>query len=71
MVDDVRAYRAYLVRLWEARSGGQVVWRASAEDAHTGERRAFAELAELLSFLKEATGQRVDVGQSELDQARD
>jgi hypothetical protein len=71
VVDDVRAYRAYLVRLWEARSGGQVVWRASAEDAHTGERRAFAELAELLSFLKEATGQRVDVEQSELDQARD
>jgi hypothetical protein len=71
MPEEPRGYRAYLVRLWEARSGGRVVWRASAEDAHSGERRAFAELAELLSFLEEATGHRVDIGQSELNQAED
>ena len=47
-------YRAYLVRLWPVRSGGRTVWRASAEDAHSGERRAFADLAHLFAFLQEA-----------------
>ncbi len=56
MSEETRGYRAYLVRLWRARSGGQVVWRASVEDAHTGERRAFADLAALYAFLKEETG---------------
>lgn len=49
------SYRAYLVRLWPACSGGQTVWRASAEDAHSGERRAFPDLAHLFAFLQEAT----------------
>lgn len=47
-------YRAYLVRLWPACCGGQTVWRASTEDAHSGERRAFADLAHLFIFLQEA-----------------
>lgn len=50
-----RGYRAYLVRLWPVHSGGQTVWRASAEDAHSGERHAFADLAHLFAFLQEAT----------------
>ena len=29
---------------------GYPVWRASVENAHTGERRAFANLAELFEF---------------------
>jgi hypothetical protein len=49
-----KEYRAYLVRLWPVRSGGQRVWRASVEDAHSGERRAFADLAHLFAFLQEA-----------------
>ncbi len=49
-----RGYRAYLVRLWPVHSGGQMVWRASAEDAHSGERHAFADLAHLFAFLEEA-----------------
>ena len=47
-------YRAYLVRLWQVCQGGQTVWRASVEDAHTGERRAFADLTHLFAFLEEA-----------------
>lgn len=47
-------YQAYLVRLWPACYGAQTVWRASAKDAHTGERRAFADLAHLFAFLQEA-----------------
>ncbi len=49
-----KEYRAYLIRLWPVHSGGQTVWRASAEDAHSGERRAFADLAHLFAFLQEA-----------------
>ena len=51
--DNNRGYRAYLVRLWPARSGGQIVCRASVEDVHSGERRAFANLTHLFAFLHE------------------
>jgi hypothetical protein len=50
-----RGYRAYLVRLWRARRGERVVWRASVEDAHTHERWAFADLAALCAFLRAET----------------
>jgi hypothetical protein len=52
-----RGYLAYLVRLWAVHDDGELVWRASAEDAHTGERRAFADLAGLCAFLQESAGQ--------------
>jgi hypothetical protein len=48
-------YVSYLLRLWQAEQGGALVWRASLEDAHTGERRGFATLAELYAFLEQAT----------------
>jgi hypothetical protein len=31
-----------------------MIWRASVEDAHSGERRAFADLAALFAFLQAA-----------------
>ena len=51
MADEQR-YLAYLVRLWTVHDNGDVVWRASVEDAHTGERRAFSGLAGLFEFLQ-------------------
>ena len=47
------SYRAFLLRLWQTPEtpGG---WRASLEDPHTGERRAFGSLAELTAFLAQA-----------------
>lgn len=48
-----QAYRAWLVRMWPVCRDGQTIWRASAEDAHTGERRAFADLPQLFAFLEE------------------
>jgi hypothetical protein len=39
---DERRYLAYMVRLWSVHHNGDLVWRASAENAHTGERHAFA-----------------------------
>jgi hypothetical protein len=53
MSEKPRRYLSYLLRLWQASSGGELVWRASLEDPHSGERRGFASLAELVAFLEE------------------
>jgi hypothetical protein len=55
MTTQPRRYMAYLVRLWQVTSAGRLVWRASLEDPHTGERRGFADLETLFDFLKERT----------------
>jgi len=44
-------YYSYLLRLW--RENEAAPWRASLEDAHTGERRSFSDAAKLLVFLRE------------------
>jgi hypothetical protein len=49
-------YVAYMLRLWRASDDEQVVWRASLEHPHTGERSAFASLEALFAFLQTATG---------------
>ena len=43
---------AYLLRLWPATSAGTRVWRASVVTVQTGERRGFADLASLFTFLE-------------------
>ena len=53
MAGDQR-YLAFMVRLWTVHHDGELLWRASVEDAHSGERRAFADLAELVYFLQVA-----------------
>ncbi len=53
MSEKPRRYLSYLLRLWQASSGGELVWRASLENPHTGERRGFACLAELVACLEE------------------
>jgi len=57
-------YLAYLLRLWQVREMGQIGWRASLENAHTGELRGFAGLAELFTFLENESGHVVQ-GQHE------
>jgi hypothetical protein len=52
-----RPYLAYLLRLWQIQDKGKMGWRASLENAHTGERRGFAGLAELFAFLEGESGQ--------------
>jgi|RhiMetdeSRZDD1v2_1073273.scaffolds.fasta_scaffold533859_4 hypothetical protein len=51
---------SYLVRLWATGAGHQQVWRASLEDAQSGERRGFANLEQLFVFLMEQTEQSGD-----------
>jgi hypothetical protein len=51
-----RPYLAYLLRLWQTQDKGEIGWRASLENAHTGEKLAFAHLDELVAFLRERIG---------------
>jgi hypothetical protein len=56
---DKRQYRVFLLRLWQADGDdGTQIWRATLEDARTGERRGFADLARLFAFLEEQVGHR-------------
>jgi hypothetical protein len=55
MSDEPHDYYSFLLRLWQIRSGGKVVWRASLESAQTGERCGFADLASLFAFLEQQT----------------
>ncbi len=48
-------YFAYLLRLWQVAANSEVVWRASIEDPHTGERRGFSNLDRLFEFLRQRT----------------
>jgi hypothetical protein len=49
-------YMAYMLRLWQAGSrNGKLVWRASLENPHTGERQAFGDVEALVAFLTEKT----------------
>jgi hypothetical protein len=55
MADTEHRYKAFLVRLWQERSGGEWVWRASLEDAHSHVRKGFADLERLSAYLRELT----------------
>ena len=50
-----RGYVAYLLRLWQVSSEGETVWRASLENARTGQRRGFTDLDDLCRFLRQQT----------------
>ena len=43
------SYRAYLVRMWQEHP--QASWRASVQNAQTGELRIFPDLEQLVAFL--------------------
>ncbi len=51
-----RRYISYLLRLWQTGNNRECAWRTSLESAHTGERRGFANLAELFAFLEKEVG---------------
>lgn len=70
MVEE-QGYLAFMVRLWTVNDNGEYRWRASVEDAHTGERHAFADVADLFCFLRIAIDRpiagHVRVGRGQLD----
>jgi len=51
-----RRYISYLLRLWQVRTGSELVWRASLESPQTGERTGFASLKDLFAFLQQQMG---------------
>ena len=56
-------YHTFLLTLWEERNedpNSPAVWRFRLEDPRTGQRRGFASLAELISFLQAQLVDRVD-----------
>ncbi len=55
MSEEQRRYISYLLRLWQVQSQEGLVWRASLEQASTGERQGFACLADLCAFLEQVT----------------
>jgi hypothetical protein len=59
-------YQAYLLRLWQVRVAGTLVWRASLEDAQTSSRLGFDSVDALCCYLQRhcdapsASGARVE-----------
>ena len=51
-------YLAYMLRLIPIQRDGAWTWRASLENAHTGERLGFASLEMLVAFLQERIGEK-------------
>jgi hypothetical protein len=51
-MDQQRRYLSYLLRLWRESGGNPPLCRASLESPQTGERRGFASLADLFTFLE-------------------
>jgi len=59
---------SYLLHLWQVERNGEPVWWASLENPRTGERQAFADLAELFAFLDEKTANWLQpAGENNLD----
>jgi hypothetical protein len=48
-------YLSFLLRLWQDKSEGKLIWRASLESPHDGERRGFSDIPALLAFLENMT----------------
>jgi len=53
-------YHAGLLRLWREGAGG--AWRASLQDAESGQRLGFADLERLFAYLRRLTGDTLDEG---------
>ena len=52
MSNEPRRYISYLLRLWQTENEEGLVWRASLESPHSGERSGFTSLASLLAYLE-------------------
>ena len=54
-------YHAGLLRLWREGRGG--AWRASLQDAESGERIGFADLERLFAYLRQLISEAPDAGE--------
>ena len=53
MLRDQDRYVSYLLRLWQAEEGDQVVWRASLVNTIDNQRRNFSSVEALIKFLED------------------
>lgn len=51
MLQRKSGYQSFLMRLWQERVAGRLVWRASLHSTATGETQVFTSLESLLLFL--------------------
>lgn len=56
MQGEQRRYISYLLRLWQIKSEGELVWRMSLENPLTHKRQGFGSLEELCDFLEREIG---------------
>ena len=50
-----RQYRSFLLRLWEAKVNGRIVWRCSLQEVGSGLYVDFATLDSMMAYLAAAT----------------
>jgi hypothetical protein len=55
MPGEKRRYISYLLRLWQIKSEGELVWQGSLEHPRTRERRGFTSLESLFDFIRAQT----------------
>ena len=67
MEGERRRYMSYLLRLWQAGRGTEVVWRASLQSPHAAQPVAFPTLEALFTFLRRQTGPVSDSDEVEGD----
>jgi len=53
-------HQSYLLRLWQVQDKGQVLWRASLQEAATGQQQGFESLEGLFQYLRKKTGQAIE-----------
>ena len=61
MNEEKRPYISYLLRLWQVKEKGKLVWRASVECPHTGQLTGFTKLSELWRFLQQQTATSLQI----------
>lgn len=67
MQGEQRRYISYLLRLWQIKSEGELVWRVSLENPITHKRQGFGSLEELCDFLAQEIGHGTQDKVSSLD----
>lgn len=50
-------YLSYLLRIWQTRSGDELIWRASLDSPDTHQHYGFGSLQALVTFLEAETGE--------------
>ena len=52
MMPKEMGYRSFLLRLWYVKRNGELAWRASLENPHSGQKHVFTSLETLHEYLR-------------------